>query len=253
MRFGDLQRTTIVITGVTRGLGRAMVDEFVRLGHIVSGCGRTKSEIERLVQLYPEHDFQVVDVASHLQVRAWAEHLIEKHGAPRLVLNNAAVLNAKAPLWEVSDQDFSNEIEVNIKGVVNVIRHFAPSMIGRRRGVIINFCSRWAVDVEKLMGPYCATKWAVIALTRVLAQELQEHGVAVIGLNPGIVQTAMLKRYLSGNGAAEMSDYLTPNEWAAIAVPFILRLSLKDTGKLRHVLAPPTYSTCTRTRERSYL
>jgi NAD(P)-dependent dehydrogenase (short-subunit alcohol dehydrogenase family) len=228
------QPLTVVITGVTRGLGSAMVDEFVRLGHTVLGCARTRQEIENLARLYPTHDFKVVNVASDAEVRAWAQCLLRQYGPPDLVLNNAAVINLKASLWKVADRDFSEEIDINIKGVVNVIRHFTPSMITRKRGVIVNFSSRWGKNFEKQMAPYCATKWAVVALTRALAEELKLEGVAAVAINPGIVKTGMLQRYL-GNTTPDMSGYPTPAEWAKIAVPFILRLRIKDTGKVRNV------------------
>jgi NAD(P)-dependent dehydrogenase (short-subunit alcohol dehydrogenase family) len=151
------------------------------------------------------------------------------------VLNNAAVINPKAALWRVSNRDFSDEVDINIKGLVNVIRHFTPSMVRRKRGVIVNFTSRWGTSFETNMAPYCATKWAVVALTRVLAEELRPEGVAAIGINPGIIKTGMLQRYL-GNKGVDMSNYLSPVEWAKIAVPFILQLRLRDTGKVRNVL-----------------
>ena len=232
------QPLAVVITGVTRGLGRAMVDEFVHLGHTVYGCARSRDQIEKLTRMYPGHDFQTVDVASDAQVKAWAKRLLIKYEPPDFVLNNAAVINPKAPLWEVGDRDFSDAIDINVKGVVNVIRHFAPSMISRKRGIIVNFCSRWGKNYEKKMAPYCATKWAVVALTKVLAEELKPEGVTAIGLNPGIVKTGMLKRYLGNCTTLDKANYLTPADWAKIAVPFILRLRLKDTGKVRKILAP---------------
>ena len=246
------QPLVVVITGVTRGLGRAMADEFAALGHTVLGCARTKSQIEELNRLYPKHDFQPVNVASDTEVNAWAARLLNKYGPPDFVLNNAAIVNLKAPLWEVNAQEFSDEININIKGVVNVIRHFAPSMISRKRGVIVNFSSRWGTKFEKHMGPYCATKWAVVALTRTLAEELRPQGIAAIGLNPGVVKTEMLQRYL-GNTATDTSSYPAPIEWAKIAVPFILRLGLKDTGKLRNVLNPPVSGIYTGAREKMTL
>ena len=169
-------KSTVVITGVTRGLGRAMVDEFVRLGHFVFGCGRTKPLIEELSRSYPEHDFQRVDVASDKEVRRWAARFLDQHAAPDYVLNNAAVINSIS-LLKVSDKDFSNVMDINVKGVVNVVRHFAPSMEKCKRGIIVNFNSRWGQQFEPNMGPYCATKWAVVAITRVLAEELKPASV----------------------------------------------------------------------------
>src|SRR5437870_3522326 len=99
---------TIVITGVTRGLGRAMTEGFVRGGHVVAGCGRSAAEIEKLSQaLGQPHHLAVVDVTSDEQVHSWAEQVLEAQGAPDLLLNNAAIINRNAPLWKVGAQEFS--------------------------------------------------------------------------------------------------------------------------------------------------
>jgi NAD(P)-dependent dehydrogenase (short-subunit alcohol dehydrogenase family) len=167
---------------------------------------------------------------------------LTKHGPPDFVLNNAAIVNRKTLLWEVGYRDFSEEIDINVKGVVNVIRSFVPAMIRRKRGVIVNFSSRWGKTFEKKMAPYCATKWAVVALTRVLAQELKPEDVAAVGLNPGIVKTEMLQQYLRDSPTVDTSGFPTPGNWARIAVPFILRLRLKDTGKVRTVSTGSTWT-----------
>jgi NADP-dependent 3-hydroxy acid dehydrogenase YdfG len=108
----------VLITGVTRGLGRAMVDEFVREGHTVLGCGRSRKAIEQLHRQFgAPHDFSVVDVASDEMVKTWAGRLHSAYGPPDLVLNNAGVINGNARLWEVSEGEFSQVIDVNIKGI----------------------------------------------------------------------------------------------------------------------------------------
>jgi NAD(P)-dependent dehydrogenase (short-subunit alcohol dehydrogenase family) len=242
MRPVKIQSSIVLITGVTRGLGRAMADEFIRLGHTVLGCARTGRQIDELSRLYPQHDFQTVDVASDLAVKTWAARLLKRYGAPDFVLNNAAVFTPQAPLWMVKEQDFSIEVDINIKGVVNVIRYIALPMIERKRGVVVNFSSRWGTHTEKEMATYCATKWAVVALTRVLAEDLRPHGVAAIALNPGIVNTSMLQKYLRSSLSPDRSCYLTADKWARIAVPFILTLNMKDTGKLRTVPQLPSVS-----------
>src|SRR5262245_38137858 len=120
----------ILITGVTRGIGRAMVDEFARLGHTVLGCGRTTKEIEQLGRAFPKpHEFRVVDVASDEQVKSWVEAVLPSYGPPDLLLNNAGVINRNAPLWEVTAREFDHVVDVNLKGVANMIRHFVPAMV----------------------------------------------------------------------------------------------------------------------------
>src|SRR5437763_13217079 len=140
----------IVITGVTRGLGMAMAAKFVELGHTVLGCGRSRDVIEQLRSSYrPPHEFAAVDVASESQVEPWAARLLSSNGAPDLLINNAAVINQNAPLWQVPAEEFDRLIDINIKGVANVLRHFVPAMVARKLGVIVNFSSTWGRSVAE--------------------------------------------------------------------------------------------------------
>ena len=222
-----MAKKIVLITGVTRGLGRAMVDEFARLGHTVLGCGRSKEGIEQLRrQLGPPHDFAAVDVASDDEVKTWAGRLLSSHGAPDLVLNNAGVINRNARLWEISAREFSQVIDVNVKGIANVIRHFVPEMIKRKRGVIVNFSSGWGRFADAEVAPYCASKWAIEGLTQAFAQELPSS-LAAVALNPGIINTEMLQSCFGGSAAG----YLSPAEWARSCVPFLLKLGPDDNGK----------------------
>ena len=226
----------VVITGVSRGLGRAMVEDFVRRGHVVLGCARSAKAVEDLRRRFaPPHDFQALDVASDSEVKAWAERVLRSHGPPELLLNNAGVANRLAPLWEISVQEFSDVIDINIKGVANVIRHFVPAMVRQGRGVIVNFSSGWGRSTDAQVAPYCATKWAIEGLTQALAQELPS-GMAAVPLSPGIINTDML-RICFGDSA---SAYPPPAEWAKHAVPFLLRLGPRDNGQPLTVPNTPT-------------
>lgn len=220
-------RKIVLITGVTHGLGRAMADAFARRGHTVLGCGRSEMEIERLRKIHPPpHDFYSVDVSNDVAVKPWASLVLTSHGAPDLLLNNAGVINKNAPLWEVSARDFSEVIDINLKGAANIIRHFVPAMIRRKSGVIVNFSSGWGRSTDAKVAPYCASKWGIEGLTQALAQELPS-GMAAVPLNPGIINTRMLQNSF-GDSA---SGYPLPEEWAAIAVPFLLKLGPDDNGK----------------------
>jgi NAD(P)-dependent dehydrogenase (short-subunit alcohol dehydrogenase family) len=223
---------TILITGVSRGLGRAMAEEFIRLGHVVVGCGRSEKEIAQLQKQFPTpNDFSVVDVSDDEQVAAWAKKILTAHAAPDLLLNNAALINRNAPLWKVPAQEFSDVIDVNIKGVANIIRHFVPAMIKQGRGVIVNFSSGWGRSTDAEVAPYCATKWAIEGLTQALAQELPP-GMAAVPLNPGIINTAMLQSCFAGRA----DSFPSADEWAKTAVPFLMKINASDNGQPLTVL-----------------
>jgi len=147
-------------------------------------------------------------------------------GAPDLLINNAALINRNAALWKLPSEEFDRVIDVNIKGVANVIRHFIPAMIKRGEGVIVNFSSGWGRSTDAEVAPYCATKWAIEGLTQALAQELPA-GMAAIPLNPGIINTDMLQSCFGGSA----SSYPTAEQWAKKAVPFLLDLGPKHNGQ----------------------
>src|SRR5215831_15466068 len=120
----------IVLTGATRGLGRALVAAFSVGGHTVIGCGRGDGHVRALRTEFPApHHFARVDVTDAATVDAWAKDVLAKYGPPDLLINNAALMNALAPLWEVPADEFSSVIDVNVKGVFNVIRAFVPEMV----------------------------------------------------------------------------------------------------------------------------
>jgi NAD(P)-dependent dehydrogenase (short-subunit alcohol dehydrogenase family) len=217
----------VVITGVTRGLGRAMAIELGRLGHTVAGCGRREEGIKSLRnELAGAHDLQAVDISSDEAVKAWAARLLAARGPADFLLNNAGVINRNAPLWKITAQEFSLVIDVNLKGMANIIRHFAPPMIDRQKGVIVNFSSGWGRSTDAEVAPYCASKWGIEGLTLAFAQELPS-GMAAVALNPGIINTEMLQSCFGGSA----SSYPTPEKWASTAVPFLLGLGSKDNGK----------------------
>ncbi len=217
----------IVITGVSRGLGRAMVDGFIEQGHQVLGCARNIEAIQELQRLYDQpHSFSVVDIADDSQVKAWSYRLVSDGGPPDLLINNAGVINPLAPLWDIPAEEFDAVIDVNIKGVANTIRHFVPDMVERQTGIIVNFSSGWGRSTSPEVAPYCATKWAIEGLTRALAEELPA-GMAAIPLNPGIIHTKMLEQCY-GDAAA---SYTPLKRWQQQAVDFLLNLQPSDNGR----------------------
>ena len=220
----------IVITGVTRGLGRALAEWYIAHGHTVAGCGRNGQEIFDLRFAHPEpHRFEALDVTQANKVMIWAEKVLGG-GVPDLLINNAAVMNDPAPLWRVPAEKFAQLININVVGVANVIRAFVPAMVERQRGVIVNFSSGWGRSVSAEVAPYCASKWAIEGLTKALAEELPP-GMAAVPLSPGIIDTAMLRQAWADGAAA----YPSPEEWVKTAAPFILQLGPKDNGESRSV------------------
>jgi NAD(P)-dependent dehydrogenase (short-subunit alcohol dehydrogenase family) len=218
---------TVVITGCTRGLGCAMIPRFIDAGWLVAGCGRNEAQIAELgCQFTAPHLFQACDVSLESDVAVFCSAILKQFGPPDLVLNNAAIINSNAPLWETSAEEFSRIVDINIKGPAAMMRHLLPAMLKRGSGVIVNFSSGWGRCTAADVAPYCATKYAIEGLSMATAQDTGGK-VAVIPMNPGIIDTDML-RSTFGDSAGDFPD---ADAWARRAVPFFITLGPKDNGR----------------------
>ncbi len=218
---------TILITGVTSGLGLALTHQMIAKGHTLWGCGRNKTELNKLALQYPAlHVFKQVDVSDGSQVSAWAQSLTQSGRSPDLLINNAGMINKNAPLWEVSAEEFDQVLKVNVIGTANVIRAFLPGMIQNGHGTVVNISSGWGRSTAPEVAPYCASKFAIEGLTRALAKELPK-GLAAMTVNPGVINTAMLQSCW-GNGAQNAPS---PDQWAEKAADFLLGLDTTHNGQ----------------------
>ena len=203
-----------------------MALEFARLGWKVAGCARTAEAIASLAEeLGNPHIFQAVDVTDDAGMHSFAKTVIHTLGAPNLLVNNAAIMNANAPLKDILPEEFAKILAVNLGGVHNAIRAFLPAMENNGAGVIVNFSSYWGRSTAPDVAPYCTTKWAVEGLTQSLSQELPS-GLAAVAFNPGIIDTDML-RSCFGEAAA---SYHSAEDWARTAVPALASLGRADNG-----------------------
>lgn len=219
----------IVLTGCSRGIGRAMTLKFLELGHSVYGCSRSEQSIEK-----PGNHFSRIDVCDSQEVAQWAESITETIGAPDLLINNAGTINTPQSFEKIPEADFDRVIDVNIKGVANVIRAFLPSMLAAGTGTIVNISSGAGLSGYPTITPYCASKFAVEGLSKSIATELPE-GLACIPVSPGVINTDILQDYW-GAERADACD--TPETWAEYAVPFILELGPEQNGQSLRIAQP---------------
>jgi NAD(P)-dependent dehydrogenase (short-subunit alcohol dehydrogenase family) len=236
---------TLLITGTSYGLGRALAQQLIDLGHTVIGCSRSAEKADQMRARWPApHRFDAVDVSDDESVRRWAEAVLAEREAPDILVNNAAVGQAQAAqLWKCPADDLRRILAVNVEGQANVIRHFVPAMLRRRKGVIVNFSSGWGREVAAKQSLYCASKWAVEGMTRAFAQELLPT-MAAVSLHPGIINTPGLKSAFG----EDADQYPTPEEWAVKAADYILQLGPPDNGKPLEVPGMPGFKTPSRVK-----
>jgi short-subunit dehydrogenase len=182
----EIEGKRVLVTGASRGLGRALVAAFVDAGAgEVLGGARKREDLEALrsERVTPLR----LDVKSDEDVAALAQV-----GAVDILINNAGVAGFGNPLT----MDFAaiqEEIAVNYFGVLRVTRAIAPGMIAKRDGVIVNVATAFAKINLPLVGTYCATKAALLSLGQALRAYLAEHGVRVITVMPTTIDTDMSK------------------------------------------------------------
>lgn len=203
-----------MISGNRRGLGLALTEHLEQLGHEV--CGFSSSS--------PPPDN--VDASDAASVRRWVDTLVNRGGAPDLVVANAAVVTAPAPLWQVDLEQFSRLLDVNVKGMFYLFHAVLPSMLARGTGTLVGISSGYGRTTTPRMSPYCTSKWAVEGLVRTLAQELPKT-MAAVALDPGTLQTDMLKTAL-GPGAR---FFPTPDQWVGRAAELLLQLGPAHSGQ----------------------
>ncbi|CAK7357197.1 unnamed protein product [Dovyalis caffra] len=173
----------VLITGVGKGLGRALALELDKRGHTVIGCCRSQDNLNSLQSQFSSSDnhhlLLTADVKSNSSVEEFARVVAEKKGVPDIIVNNAGTINPNKKIWEVSEEEFDSVIDTNLKGIANMLRHFIPLMLPNKQGIIVNSSSGWGrsgaalvskCKQSKQVAPYCASKWAVEGLSRAVAE-----------------------------------------------------------------------------------
>jgi len=217
----------VLITGVSRGLGRVLAAGMLEAGHRVVGCSRVPDADQQKASA-SSGDFRVdsVDLSDDKAVGSWIDEVTREWGVPDLVINNAGVINDNLPLWEVPLEQFQTVMNVNLQGVYSIIRHVMPHLLQAKQGVIANLSSGWGRSVAPGVSPYCCSKWGIEGMTLALADDLPD-GLAAVPINPGIINTDMLQSFFG----ADASSAQDPEQWAKKAVPFFLALNAGDNGQ----------------------
>ncbi len=190
----DLRGKVAVITGGASGIGRAVAERAAAEGmKVVLGDieeGPLKEAERELTAQGAEALGVVTDVADVVSVRALRDRALDRFGAVHVVHNNAGV-GLGGPIWEVSEEDWRWILGVNLWGVIHGVATFVPLFIAQGEGHVVNTASIAGLTTAPFLGPYNATKQAVVAISETLFKDLQAVGapVGVSVLCPGFVQT----------------------------------------------------------------
>jgi len=224
-----LENKTAVVTGASRGIGRAVAIKLASLGaNIVLNYRSSLKSVEEVLAEIKAMGANAVAVQGDISNFAEAEKVIkaavENFGSLDILVNNAGITK-DGLLARMKEEDFDSVIETNLKGAFNCIRHATPIMMKQRRGRIINMSSVVGVAGNAGQINYAASKAGVIGMTKSAAKELASRGITVNAIAPGFIQTDMtdalsdkvkeellsgipLKRLGQADEVAELAAYL---------------------------------------------
>lgn len=190
----SLEGKVALITGGTRGMGRAMALTFAHAGADVAVCSRHLADTEKTAQEIQNLGRRSLGIQADIGLRADVENMVEtvvKELSTIDILVNCAALPLRKYLMDTSDEEWDRIMNVNLRGYFLCCRVAAKVMVERKRGVIINVSSLAATKAYANTGAYSISKAGTNMLTKCLAIELMPHNIRVNGIGPGPVRTQL--------------------------------------------------------------
>src|SRR5258705_249602 len=184
-----------LVTGGSRGIGRAVAAAYARAGARVYICGRNKDDLDAAVRELQasggEIDGGAADVGSVEDVKRLVRSATRRFGTIDVLVNNASILGPRVPIVEYPDPAWEEVLRINLSGVFFLCREILPLMLAKRSGSIINVTSGVGRQGKARWGAYAVSKAGLECLTQVLADEVKDSGVRVNAVNPAATRTAM--------------------------------------------------------------
>ena len=215
-----------LITGVTSGIGKASAEIFAKNGYDLIITGRRNDRLKELsAELKKKFKIKVLelnfDVRKLKEVKKNLSSLSGTWKKIDVLINNAGLASGFSALQDGDIEDWEKMIDTNVKGLLYVTRHIAPLMIENKKGHIINVASLAGKQAYPKGNVYCATKFAVDALSQSMRIDMLEHGIRVTNIAPGLVETEFSVVRFHGNAERAKQTYskirpLTPEDIAEI-------------------------------------
>ncbi|MBI3030483.1 MAG: SDR family oxidoreductase [Candidatus Rokubacteria bacterium] len=197
----DLQGTVALVTGASRGLGRAFALALAEAGADLVLAARSVDDLQLAADDAAKHGVRAqafpTDLRDGGQIDALVEGAMRAFGRIDVLVNNAGIAGAEKPALDLARPEWEEALAVNLLGPALLARAVARGMVERRHGRIINVASIAGLAPVSRLGPYCVSKAALIQLTRVLALELARHNVQVNALCPGYFRTPMNEAFFA--------------------------------------------------------
>lgn len=183
----------ILVTGASRGIGREIVKVLAKNGNkIIANYNKSEEQAMKLQKESENIEIYKADVSKREEVHKMVEGILKKYGRIDVLINNAGISENKL-FTDVSDQDWSRMININLYSVFCVTQEVLPNMIHNKKGCIINISSIWGMVGASCETIYSVTKAGINGMTKALAKELGPSNIRVNAIAPGIIDTDMNK------------------------------------------------------------
>ncbi len=238
-----LSDRVIVVTGSTRGIGRAIAEACAKEGARVVICSRQKSAVRETLDTFEKEDWQVsgitIDVSVKGNLEKLLQHAIETWGRIDVWINNAGLSGGFRPLQEMAREEIRALVDVNLTAVLDACRIVIPYFITRGGGILINMSGKGGRGGEPspFLATYSATKAAITNLSKSLAQENRAYPISIHAVIPGMVATDFYKDMKTSPKLAASIQNL-PYVLKAFGVPtdivgrFFVKIAAQEPGKV---------------------
>ncbi|MBA2761102.1 MAG: SDR family oxidoreductase [Segetibacter sp.] len=230
----------VVITGVSKGIGRAIAEKFAAASHTIIGCARNEIDLyktmDELVTKYPECSVKVrsVDLSDTKQVKQFGNWIIETGVVPDILVNNAGEF-IPGSIYNEEEGTLEKMIGVNLYSAYHLTRTLLPAMTERKQGHIFNICSIASLTAYSNGGSYSISKFAMLGFSKNLREEMKPNGIKVTAICPGATMTSSWegsdidpKRIMEVNDVAELIYASTRLSPMAVVEDIIMRPQLGD-------------------------
>jgi short-subunit dehydrogenase len=230
----------VIITGATKGMGRAIATQFAAAGHDIVACARSEKDLadmkNEFLSSFPNTSIavRVVDTGDAEQVKSFGKWILDSEIAPDILVNNAGYF-VPGTIYNEEEGTIEKMMEVNLYSAYHLSRTLLPVMMKRKQGHIFNIISIAAFQPLPNVGSYGISKFALLGLTKHLREEMKPHGIKVTAVLPGATFTGSWdgsdinpQRIMEANDVAKMVFACSQLSPMAVVEDIVLRPQLGD-------------------------
>lgn len=226
----------VVVTGGTKGIGKAVIEQFAREGFAIATCSRNEEDLFRLQKeikdKYPDSTlhYYKADLSEKQQTLGFAKFVKELNASVEVLVNNAGIF-IPGQIHTEEEGVLEMMMNINLYSVYHLTRQLIGDMKKRKSGHIFNLCSTASIMPYINGGAYCISKFALLGMTKVLREEMKEHGVRVTAVLPGATLTASWK-----GADLPPERFMKPND---VALAILTAYKMSERSVVEELLIRP--------------